>query len=127
MKLVLCSFIALALLFQSGALSAQQGLGGAGQAMPASILQCADVSAALTAVTNQDTRLRDWANVARYREANKTGRGNRMRSSWEIRLPTSGSRTDSAVSFRGRTTSIAASALKRLRKCSSGSVPTSSR
>ena len=47
----------------------EQGLGGAGQALPASILQCADVSAALIAVTNQDTRLRDWANLARYRDA----------------------------------------------------------
>jgi lysophospholipase L1-like esterase len=27
--------------------------------------------AALTAVTNQDTRLRDWANLGRYREANR--------------------------------------------------------
>ena len=72
MKPLLVSFVTLALLSQSGALSAQQGLGGAGQAMPASILQCADVSAALMAVTNQDTRLRDWANLARYRDANKT-------------------------------------------------------
>ena len=72
MKPLLVSFVALALLVQSGALSAQQGLGGAGQALPASILQCADVAAALTAVTNQDTRLRDWANLARYRDANKT-------------------------------------------------------
>ena len=72
MKPVQLSCVALALLCQSGALSAQQGLGGAGQAMPAAILQCADVSAALLAVTNQDTRLRDWANLARYRDANKT-------------------------------------------------------
>ena len=72
MKPLLLSFVALALLSQSGALSAQQGLGGAGQALPASILQCADVAAALMAVTNQDTRLRDWANLARYRDANKT-------------------------------------------------------
>jgi lysophospholipase L1-like esterase len=60
------------LALQSGNLSAQQGLGGAGQALPPSLLQCADVSAALAAVTTQDTRLRDWANLARYREANKT-------------------------------------------------------
>ena len=72
MKPLTVSFVALTLLCQSGALSAQQGLGGAGQALPASILQCADVSAALLAVTNQDTRLRDWANLMRYREANRT-------------------------------------------------------
>src|SRR6188474_3072999 len=70
MKQLAVGFVAVVLLSQSGALSAQQGLGGAGQPLPASILQCADVSAALIAVTNQDTRLRDWANLARYRDAN---------------------------------------------------------
>ena len=72
MKLLLTSFVAIALLSQSGALWAQQGLGGAGQAIPASTLQCPEVAAALTAVTNQDTRLRDWANLTRYRDANTT-------------------------------------------------------
>jgi lysophospholipase L1-like esterase len=72
MKPLMLSFVAFTLLCQSGALLAQQGLGGAGQALPASMLQCADVSAALMAVTNQDTRLRDWANLTRYREANRT-------------------------------------------------------
>src|ERR671919_908430 len=72
MKLVAGSLAALALILQSGSLFAQQGLGGAGQALPASALQCPDVAAALTAVTNQDTRLRDWANLTRYRDANRT-------------------------------------------------------
>jgi lysophospholipase L1-like esterase len=72
MKSLLISLVAVTLLSQSGALSAQQGLGGAGRPLPASILQCADVAAALTAVTNQDSRLRDWANLGRYRDANKT-------------------------------------------------------
>lgn len=72
MKLLAGSIVVLGLILQSGSLSAQQGLGGAGQAIPASALQCADVAAALTAVTNQDTRLRDWANLARYRDANRT-------------------------------------------------------
>jgi lysophospholipase L1-like esterase len=72
MKPLLLSFVALVLLCQSGAVSAQQGLGGAGQAVPASTLQCADVASALTAVMNQDTRLRDWANLGRYREANRS-------------------------------------------------------
>jgi lysophospholipase L1-like esterase len=71
MKSLLILVVTVALLFQSGALSAQQGLGGAGPSLPPSVLQCADVAAALTAVTNQDTRLRDWANLARYRDANK--------------------------------------------------------
>jgi lysophospholipase L1-like esterase len=72
MKLLAASLITLALVLQSGALSAQQGLGGAGQALPPSTLQCPEVAAALTAVTNQDTRLRDWANLARYRDANRS-------------------------------------------------------
>jgi lysophospholipase L1-like esterase len=72
MKPLLVSIVTVALLVQSGALSAQQGLGGAGQALPVSLLQCADVAAALTTVANQDSRLRDWANLARYRDANKT-------------------------------------------------------
>lgn len=72
MKLLVGSALALALLLQSGSVSAQQGLGGAGQALPASAMQCADVAAALTAVVNQDTRLRDWANLGRYRDANRT-------------------------------------------------------
>jgi lysophospholipase L1-like esterase len=72
MKVLSASFIILALVLQSGSIAAQQGLGGAGQAMPASVLQCADVASALTAVANQDTRLRDWPNLARYREANRT-------------------------------------------------------
>jgi lysophospholipase L1-like esterase len=72
MKLLAASIITLALVLQSGALSAQQGLGGAGQALSPALLQCPEVAAALTAVTNQDTRLRDWANLARYRDANMT-------------------------------------------------------
>jgi lysophospholipase L1-like esterase len=72
MKLMSGSLAALALVLQSGSLLAQQGLGGAGQAVPPALLQCNDVAAALLAVTNQDTRLRDWANLGRYRDANTT-------------------------------------------------------
>jgi lysophospholipase L1-like esterase len=72
MKILSGSFLVLALALQSGRLSAQQGVGGAGQALPPSLLQCADVAAALAAVVNQDGRLRDWANLTRYRDANKT-------------------------------------------------------
>ena len=75
MKLLTGTLMTLALVLQPGSLSAQQGLGGAGQALPSSLLQCPDVAAALTAVTNQDTRLRDWGNLARYRDANRTVNG----------------------------------------------------
>jgi lysophospholipase L1-like esterase len=71
MKLLATAVGVLALVLQSGSLSAQQGLGGAAPAVPANILQCADVSSALLTVANQDTRLRDWPNLGRYREANR--------------------------------------------------------
>lgn len=74
MRLLVALFSVLFLFTQSDSTSAQQGLGGAGQAVPPSLLQCADVSAALMAVTNQDTRLRDWANLGRYREANRSAK-----------------------------------------------------
>jgi lysophospholipase L1-like esterase len=71
MKLLAGVLVVATLLLQSGSLSAQQGLGGAAPALPANLLQCNDVSAALMSVVNQDTRLRDWANLGRYREANR--------------------------------------------------------
>ena len=64
--------LTIALLLQSGSLIAQQGLGGAAPAVPATLLECADLTAALRTVADQDTRLRDWANLARYRDANRT-------------------------------------------------------
>jgi lysophospholipase L1-like esterase len=39
---------------------------------PAAAEPCPDVAAALTALMRNDTRLRDWPNLARYREANRT-------------------------------------------------------
>src|SRR5262245_34934440 len=68
-RLAAYSFAVAVLLAQSGF---AQGLGGAGQSLPPALLQCADVSSALLAVVNQDSRLRDWPNLTRYREANKT-------------------------------------------------------
>jgi lysophospholipase L1-like esterase len=65
-------FVALALLLQSGSPFAQQGLGGAAPPLPAAALECPDLTSALRAVVDQDTRLRDWANLGRYREANRT-------------------------------------------------------
>jgi len=64
--------LAISLLLQSGSVTAQQGLGGAAPPLPATLLECADLTAALRAVADQDTRLRDWANLARYREANRS-------------------------------------------------------
>ena len=66
---VLYTVLTAALIVQYGF---AQGLGGAAPPVPSTLLQCADVSTALLTVANQDTRLRDWANLARYRDANKT-------------------------------------------------------
>jgi lysophospholipase L1-like esterase len=65
-------FAAIALFLQTGSPIAQQGLGGAGAAMHPALLECPDLTSALRAIVDQDTRLRDWANFARYREANRT-------------------------------------------------------
>jgi len=56
----------IALLLLSGALIAQQGLGGAAAPLPPTLLECPDVTAALRSVVDQDTRLRDWANLAAH-------------------------------------------------------------
>jgi lysophospholipase L1-like esterase len=66
------SLVVVAVVVQSGSAQAPQGLGGAGAAVPAALLQCSDVTSALLTVANQDTRLRDWANLNRYREANRS-------------------------------------------------------
>lgn len=55
-----------------GSARAQQGLGGAAQALSPALLQCSDLSEALRNILNNDTRLRDWPNFARYRDANRT-------------------------------------------------------
>ena len=39
---------------------------------PASVPSCPELATALTAVMRNDARLRDWANLARYRDANRT-------------------------------------------------------
>ena len=72
MRIAMLAAVVVASLVQSASVRAQQGLGGAGQALPAALLQCADVSSAVMTVANQDTRLRDWANLGRYRDANRT-------------------------------------------------------
>jgi lysophospholipase L1-like esterase len=39
--------------------------------LPVASLECPDLAAALRAVANNDARLRDWPQIARYREANR--------------------------------------------------------
>ena len=66
------SLIAFVAVVQSGSTHAQQGLGGAGRGVPPALLECADLTSALLTVATQDTRLRDWPNLDRYREANRS-------------------------------------------------------
>ena len=40
--------------------------------LPPALLECGDLAAALRTVANNDARLRDWPQLARYREANRT-------------------------------------------------------
>ena len=40
--------------------------------LPPALLECPDLAAALRTVAANDARLRDWAQLARYREANRT-------------------------------------------------------
>src|SRR5262245_61624660 len=63
------SILVSVLMLQSGSMSGQ-GVGGAASPVPANLLECADLTSALRTVADQDTRLRDWANLGRYREAN---------------------------------------------------------
>jgi lysophospholipase L1-like esterase len=44
-------------------------------ALPPALLECTDLAAALRTVAANDARLRDWAQLARYREANRTATG----------------------------------------------------
>src|SRR6266851_2718270 len=39
--------------------------------LPPALLECPDLAAALRTVANNDARLRDWPQIARYREANR--------------------------------------------------------
>jgi lysophospholipase L1-like esterase len=66
----LLTALVVVLLLQNGSVIAQ-GLGGAAPPLPSNLLQCADLDSALRTIVNQDTRLRDWANLGRYREANR--------------------------------------------------------
>jgi len=69
MKLRLLVFLCLAMLVSIVPIPAQ-GLAGS-QAQPATP-SCPELASALTALLNNDARLRDWPNSTRYREANRS-------------------------------------------------------
>jgi lysophospholipase L1-like esterase len=55
------------------ALSTAQGPAAPAQApLPPALLECPDLATALRTVANNDARLRDWPQTARYRDANRT-------------------------------------------------------
>ena len=84
--------------------------------LPAASLECLDLAAALRTVANNDARLRDWPQIARYREANRT-----LTSSDVVFMGDSitdpGRSRDSARSSQARTTSAVASAARPRRRC----------
>ena len=43
--------------------------------LPPALLECPDLATALRAVANNDARLRDWPQIGRYREANRSVKG----------------------------------------------------
>src|SRR5258707_15800654 len=43
--------------------------------LPPALLECPDLATALRNVANNDARLRDWPQIARYKDANRTVTG----------------------------------------------------
>jgi lysophospholipase L1-like esterase len=43
--------------------------------LPPALLECSDLATALRAVANNDARLRDWPQIGRYRDANRSVKG----------------------------------------------------
>lgn len=56
----------------SASQSAPAGRGQAAAPLPPALLECPDLAAALRAVASNDARLRDFSQVNRYREGNRT-------------------------------------------------------
>jgi len=74
MKPRLFAIIAVAVCVASVAVvpSGAQAPAAAPAPLPPALLECPDLAAALRTVANNDARLRDWAQIGRYREANRT-------------------------------------------------------
>jgi lysophospholipase L1-like esterase len=70
--LVVAVFIGSAVLVSS---TAQTPAAPAQNALPPALLECTDLATALRTVANNDARLRDWPQLARYRDANRTVTG----------------------------------------------------
>ena len=67
-KLVLLGFVGY---FGLVSPTAQAPTAAAQPPLPPALLECSDLATALRTVANNDARLRDWPQIARYREANR--------------------------------------------------------
>jgi lysophospholipase L1-like esterase len=63
--------IAVGFAYLGGASSLAQAPSQTPAPLPPALLECPDLAAALRTVANNDARLRDWAQIGRYREANR--------------------------------------------------------
>jgi hypothetical protein len=71
---LLLGCLALTAFVASSGLSSSQAQTPAASAqspLPPALLECPDLAAALRVVVSNDARLRDWPQMARYREANR--------------------------------------------------------
>ena len=72
LRLLLGGLVLTAFVAQSGLASSQAQAPASPQGpLPPALLECPDLAAALRAVAINDARLRDWPQIARYREANR--------------------------------------------------------
>src|SRR3984893_6566984 len=72
LRLLLGGLVLTAFVAQSGLASSQAQAPAASQGpLPPALLECPDLAAALRTVANNDARLRDWPQIARYRDANR--------------------------------------------------------
>jgi lysophospholipase L1-like esterase len=76
-RLIVGGFALVVFVVCSGLVSpaAQAPAASAPGLLPPALLECTDLATALRAVANNDARLRDWPQIGRYREANRTVTG----------------------------------------------------
>jgi lysophospholipase L1-like esterase len=70
-RLLLGGLVVTAFVAHFGLSSHAQAPASAQGPLPPALLECPDLAAALRTVANNDARLRDWPQIARYREANR--------------------------------------------------------
>ncbi len=72
LRLLLGGLVLTAFVAHSGLASSHAQAPASSQApLPPALLECPDLAAALRTVANNDARLRDWPQIARYRDANR--------------------------------------------------------